>query len=118
MDKGFGDTFDRFTKATGIKWLIITISNKLGVDCGCKKRRELLNKWFPYKKKNKMNKRITLDDILDPISPKVFFSEYWGKKHLIIRRNKFKNLFTWNDFNNCLNARTKDIIRINLSTLG
>jgi|TARA_R100001129_G_C5242305_1_gene225860 hypothetical protein len=49
MDKGFGDTFERFTIATGIHWLIINISNKLGVDCGCKKRKELLNKWFPYK---------------------------------------------------------------------
>jgi|TARA_A100001201_G_scaffold21494_1_gene23849 oxalate decarboxylase/phosphoglucose isomerase-like protein (cupin superfamily) len=48
-------------------------------------------------------KKITLEDILDPITIKTFFTEYWGKKHLVIRRNKFKNLFTWNDFNNMLN---------------
>ena len=92
-DRGLGDTIDRFTQATGIKWLVVTVTDWFGVSCGCKYRRKLLNKWFPYKQKKKMNKQITLEDILDPISPKVFFSEYWGKKHLIIRRNKFKDLF-------------------------
>ena len=103
-DRGLGDTIDRFTQATGIKWLIVTIADKFGKNCGCKKRRELLNKWFPYKKKqkNKMTK-ITLEDILDPITPKIFFTEYWNKKHLVIRRNKFKDLFTWKDFDKCLN---------------
>jgi len=102
-DKGFGDTFDRFTKTTGIKWLIITVTGWFNVNCGCEYRRKLLNKWFPYKQKNKMNKKITIEDILDPISPKVFFTEYWNKKHLILRRNKFKNLFTWVDFDKYLN---------------
>ena len=102
-DKGFGDTFERFSKATGIKWLIITVTGWFGLNCGCEYRRKLLNKWFPYKQNKKMNKKITLDDILDPISPKVFFMEYWNKKHLVIRRNKFKNLFTWNDFDKYLN---------------
>ena len=75
MDKGFGDTFDRFTAATGIKWLIITVTGWLGINCGCKYRRELLNKWFPYKQKNKMNKHITIKDILDPINPDLFFKK-------------------------------------------
>jgi len=47
--------------------------------------------------------RITLENILEPISVKNFFQNYWGKKHLVIRRNKFKNLFTWDDLNNYLN---------------
>ena len=103
MDKGFGDTFERFSKATGIKWLIITVTGWFGVNCGCEYRRKLFNKWFPYKQNKKMNDKITLKDILDPISPKIFFTEYWNKKHLVIRRNKFKDLFTWNDFNKCMN---------------
>jgi len=102
-DKGFGDTFERFTKATGIKWLIITVTGLFGSNCGCKYRQDLLNKWFPYKQNNKMNDKITLNSILDPISPQIFFTEYWNKKHLIIRRNKFKDLFTWDDFNKCMN---------------
>ena len=47
--------------------------------------------------------KITLENILEPLSIQSFFKNYWGKKHLVIRRNKFKDLFTWNDFNNCLN---------------
>ena len=47
--------------------------------------------------------KITLEKILEPVGVANFFKNYWGKKHLVIRRNKFKDLFTWNDFNNCLN---------------
>jgi ribosomal protein L16 Arg81 hydroxylase len=44
-----------------------------------------------------------LEDILDPISVSVFFKEYWGKKHLIIRRNKFKDIYTFDDFTKYIN---------------
>jgi len=44
--KGLGDTIEKFTKATGIKKVV----EKLPGDCGCKKRKEALNKAFPYKK--------------------------------------------------------------------
>ena len=47
--------------------------------------------------------KVTFKDILDPVSPDTFFKEYWGKKHLIIRRNKFKDLFNFEDLNNYLN---------------
>ena len=47
--------------------------------------------------------KITIEQILEPVGVANFFKNYWGKKHLVIRRNKFKDLFTWNDFNNCLN---------------
>ena len=50
-----------------------------------------------------MNKKITINDILDPINPKVFFREYWNKKHLVLRRNNFKSLYSWVDFNKYLN---------------
>ncbi len=43
-DKGLGDTVERVIKITGL--------NKLAPkDCGCKKRKQALNKAFPYKKK-------------------------------------------------------------------
>ena len=48
--KGLGDTVQKVTKATGIKKATDFIFNKLGVDCGCDKRKEKLNKLFPYKK--------------------------------------------------------------------
>ena len=44
--KGLGDTLERFTTATGIKKLADTISG----GCGCDKRKNWLNKNFPYKK--------------------------------------------------------------------
>lgn len=43
--KGLGDTIEKFTKATGIKKL----ADKIPGGCGCNKRKEKLNKMFPYK---------------------------------------------------------------------
>ena len=39
--------------------------------------------------------KITLENILEPVGVANFFKNYWGKKHLIIRRNKFKDLFNY-----------------------
>jgi ribosomal protein L16 Arg81 hydroxylase len=47
--------------------------------------------------------KITIEQILEPVGVKNFFQNYWGKKHLIIRRNKFKDLFTFDDLSNYLN---------------
>ena len=44
--KGLGDSVEKFTKATGIKKLVDSVTN----DCGCNKRKNALNKAFPYKK--------------------------------------------------------------------
>jgi len=49
--KGLGDSIERFTKATGIKSLIQMGNKAVGKKgCGCNKRKEALNKKFPYKK--------------------------------------------------------------------
>ena len=45
-DKGFGDTFERFTTFTGIKRLVKWWYGDK--DCGCDRRQDLWNKWFPY----------------------------------------------------------------------
>lgn len=44
--KGLGDTVEKITKFTGIKKVVDRITD----DCGCSKRKEKLNKAFPYKK--------------------------------------------------------------------
>lgn len=44
--KGLGDTVEKITKITGIKKIVEAVSGDK--DCGCKKRKELLNKKFPY----------------------------------------------------------------------
>ena len=50
--KGLGDSIRKFTEATGIHSLAQAGAKALGKkDCGCKKRKEALNKMFPYKNK-------------------------------------------------------------------
>jgi len=46
---------------------------------------------------------VTINEILDPIVVGTFFKEYWKKKHLVIRRNKFKNLFNFKLLDTYLN---------------
>tara|TARA_R100000458_G_C8252167_1_gene228895 strand:+ start:80 stop:238 length:159 start_codon:yes stop_codon:yes gene_type:complete len=49
--KGLGDSVEKMTKATGLKTLADLIVKSAGKkDCGCNKRKEWLNKQFPYKK--------------------------------------------------------------------
>jgi hypothetical protein len=47
---GLGDSIEKFTKATGIKTMVDTMSKGLNVPCGCEARKGALNKIFPYKK--------------------------------------------------------------------
>ncbi len=46
--KGFGDTIEAITEATGIKAVVEVFSKATGLDCGCNERKETLNKLFPY----------------------------------------------------------------------
>jgi|TARA_R110000796_G_scaffold52632_2_gene123969 hypothetical protein len=47
--KGLGDDIEKFTKATGIKKVVDTMSRGLNIPCGCAARKTTLNKLFPYK---------------------------------------------------------------------
>ena len=50
--KGLGDSVEKFTKATGIKTLTEIASKAMGYsDCGCNKRKNQLNRLFPYNNK-------------------------------------------------------------------
>ena len=49
--KGLGDSIQKVTKATGMHSFAKVAARLAGKkDCGCNKRREWLNKTFPYKK--------------------------------------------------------------------
>ena len=52
--KGLGDSIEKFTKITGIKSFtqVLVRNGVFGKkkDCGCNKRKDQLNKAFPYKK--------------------------------------------------------------------
>jgi len=49
--KGLGDSIEKITKATGIKALVDKYTSTRG-GCGCEKRKNKLNKIFPYKNEN------------------------------------------------------------------
>jgi hypothetical protein len=46
---GLGDTIEKITTVTGIKKIVNKVSEVTGKPCGCNKRKEALNKKFPYK---------------------------------------------------------------------
>tara|TARA_R110000796_G_scaffold176860_1_gene293733 strand:- start:5 stop:172 length:168 start_codon:yes stop_codon:yes gene_type:complete len=48
--KGLGDSIEKFTTATGIKKVVETVAKATGKPCGCSKRKDTLNRVFPYKK--------------------------------------------------------------------
>ena len=50
--KGLGDTIEQITTATGIKAVVDKISEVTGIDCGCEKNKEFLNKIWTYRKPN------------------------------------------------------------------
>ena len=47
---GLGDVVEAITTVTGIKAATEAVSKVTGKDCGCNKRRESLNKKFPFRK--------------------------------------------------------------------
>ena len=50
--RGLGDSIEKFTNATGIKKVEVvdTVAKATGKDCGCNKRKDTLNRAFPYNK--------------------------------------------------------------------
>ena len=48
--KGLGDSIEKITKATGIKKVVDTVSKVTKKPCNCGKRKDTLNRLFPYNK--------------------------------------------------------------------
>ena len=49
--KGLGDSIEKITKATGIKKVVDTVSKITKKPCNCGKRKDTLNRLFPYNNK-------------------------------------------------------------------
>ena len=47
---GLGDVVEAVTKATGIKAATDAVARATGKDCGCKRRRDKLNKLVPFRR--------------------------------------------------------------------
>ena len=45
--EGLGDVIQKVTDSTGISYVVKKIAGKK--DCGCEKRKDALNRAFPYK---------------------------------------------------------------------
>jgi hypothetical protein len=54
--KGLGDTIEKITAATGIKTVVEAVSKVTGKECGCSKRKDALNRAFPYQSNNEIKK--------------------------------------------------------------
>tara|TARA_R100001377_G_scaffold64485_2_gene39994 strand:+ start:432 stop:587 length:156 start_codon:yes stop_codon:yes gene_type:complete len=48
--RGLGDSIHKFTKTTGVKRMVDTVSKGLNIPCGCEGRQKAMNIMFPYKK--------------------------------------------------------------------
>ena len=49
--RGLGDTIEKITKSTGIKYVVDKVAEVTKKPCGCSARKKTLNKIFPYKAK-------------------------------------------------------------------
>lgn len=56
QSKGLGDTIEKLTTVTGVKKIVDTVAKATGKDCGCAKRRDALNRAFPYQNNNEIKK--------------------------------------------------------------
>ena len=57
ISRGFGDTFAKFTKATGLKKATKLLFGIFNADCGCTERQAKWNRLFPYKKRQQETKK-------------------------------------------------------------
>jgi hypothetical protein len=48
--KGLGDAVEKVTQATGVKYVVDRVSKATGKDCGCGRRKDSLNRQFPFGK--------------------------------------------------------------------
>ena len=81
--RGLGDKIEKYiTMPTGIKAVVDKVSEVTGKPCGCEKRKEILNEWFPSKGMLKKSEHEYL---------KNFFKYYNG--HSLSNENQMKDLF-------------------------
>ena len=50
QSKGFGDTVSKIAKAVGADKIAKEYDKATGKDCGCNKRKDTLNRVFPYER--------------------------------------------------------------------
>lgn len=94
QSKGLGDTVEKITKATGIKKVVDTVFDALGKDCGCDKRKDVLNKMFPYNKPNCLSE-----------GQYKYLSQFFGRNTNVVRPSEQRDLL--NIYNYVFNTNDK-----------
>lgn len=46
---GLGDVVEAVTEATGVKAAVESVARRTGRDCGCRKRKDALNRLVPFR---------------------------------------------------------------------
>tara|TARA_R110002049_G_scaffold74058_1_gene191268 strand:+ start:100 stop:570 length:471 start_codon:yes stop_codon:yes gene_type:complete len=91
---GLGDTVEKITEATGIKAVVEAVAGALDADCGCKARKEDLNKLFPNRK---------LNDLLD--DQFLFLEEFFSVSRSSVNREQQLSLVEI--YNHVFNSKRK-----------
>ena len=64
--RGLGDDLKKVFDATGITKVVEVVTDVLGIeDCGCTRRQETANNWFPYKNNEGVEQPIIEQNIND-----------------------------------------------------
>lgn len=58
--KGAGDAFEAFTAATGVKAVFGLTEKVTGKPCGCKKRKEAMNRAMPFKRRGTEDEGVSI----------------------------------------------------------
>lgn len=110
--KGLGDVIEKITEKTGIKKAVKKLFDD---DCGCDKRKEQLNKLFPYNKLEclKEAEHSTLKKFYEPRKPPVVNSEQQAQLLKIYNRvlNKKQDL---SNCPSCVRNMVRELERIYL----
>jgi len=91
-NKGLGDTIEKITESTGIKAVVETVAKVLDTDCGCKARKETLNKVFPNRKLNDLSE-----------SDYDYLDKYFSERRHSVSSNEQKELVRI--YNNIFNSK-------------
>lgn len=112
-NKGAGDAVEAFTEATGIKAVVEAVSKATGKDCGCKARKEVLNKVFPNRKLNDLldDQYSYLDDYFS-IQGKSYVTNPEQKRLVEIYNHVFNAKRTVTSCSTCVANLVKELRKI------
>ena len=106
---GLGDVVESITEATGIKAVVEALSKAINKDCGCKARKEDLNKHFPNRVLNDLSKE-NFDLLNEWFSVKKHsVTKEWQKKLVSIYNDVFNSKREMSSCSPCIAGMIKEL---------